>query len=89
MVDFTIIKWYIGGMKTKTSVTLSQDLLELIDQNAQGEKNRSAFIETAVRAYLMVIKRHKRDQEDLLLINRLAERLNSEANDVLNFQVEV
>lgn len=76
-------------MKTKTSVTLSQDILELIDQNAQGEKNRSAFIETAVRAYLTVIKRHRRDQEDLLLINRLSDRLNAEASDVLGFQIEV
>jgi metal-responsive CopG/Arc/MetJ family transcriptional regulator len=76
-------------MKTKTSVTLSQDILELIDQNAQGEKNRSAFIETAVRAYLTVIKHHKRDQDDLLIINRLAEKLNSEASDVLSFQIKV
>jgi len=76
-------------MKTKTSVTLSEEVLKLIDKNAKGEKNRSAFIETAVRAYLEVVKRHKRDQEDLSIINRLAEKLNSEATDVLDYQVEL
>jgi mRNA interferase MazF len=73
-------------MKTKTSVTLSEDLLQLIDENANGERNRSAFIETAVRAYLEVVKRHRRDRNDLSIINRLAERLNSEASDVLSYQ---
>ena len=77
-----------SGMKTKTSVTLSEEVLRLIDQNAQGEKNRSAFIETAVRAYLEVVKRRGRDQEDLSIINRLSEKLNSEATDVLGYQAE-
>jgi len=81
-------RWYNGGMKTKTSVTLSEEVLRLIDQNAQGEKNRSAFIETAVRAYLEVVKRRGRDQEDLSIINRLSEKLNSEATDVLGYQAE-
>ena len=76
-------------MKIKTSVTLSEDVLKLIDRNAKGEKNRSAFIETAVRAYLEVIGRHRRDQEDLSTINRLAEKLNAEAGDVLSFQTEL
>jgi Arc/MetJ-type ribon-helix-helix transcriptional regulator len=85
----TSLRWYDGGMKTKTSVTLSEDLLKLIDRNAKGEKNRSAFIETAVRAYLEVVRRHRRDQDDLSTINRLAEKLNAEAGDVLGFQVEL
>ena len=76
-------------MKIKTSVTLSEDVLKLIDRNAKGEKNRSAFIETAVRAYLEVMRRHRRDQEDLSTINRLAEKLNAEAGDVLSFQTEL
>jgi metal-responsive CopG/Arc/MetJ family transcriptional regulator len=83
------MRWYDGGMKTKTSVTLSEDLLKLIDRNAKGEKNRSAFIETAVRSYLEVVRRHRRDQDDLSTINRLAEKLNAEAGDVLSFQVKL
>ncbi len=89
MTDGSLPEWYNGGMKIKTSVSLSDGLLKLIDKTAKGEKNRSAFIETAVRAYLEVMKRHGRDQADLSIINRLAERLNSEARDVLGYQMEL
>ena len=82
-------RWYNGGMKTKTSVTLSEDVLRLIDENAKGKKNRSAFIETAVRAYLEVVRRHRRDRDDFSIINRLADKLNSEASDVLSYQTEL
>ena len=75
-------------MKIKTSITLSKDIVALIDQHAEGEKNRSAFIELAVRTYLQFLKRKKRDLEDLHAINRLSERLNREAEDVFSYQVE-
>jgi hypothetical protein len=35
------------------------------------------------------LKRHKRDQEDHSIINRLAEKLNAEAIDVLGCQAEL
>lgn len=73
-------------MKTKTSITISKDILALIDQYVQGEKNRSAFIELAVRTYLEIIKRRRRDQHELTTINRLSEKLNGEATDVLRYQ---
>lgn len=76
-------------MKTKTSITISDELLRLIDENVEGDNRRSAFIEEAVKAYLEVLKRHKRDRKDLEIINRLSERLNSEATDVLGFQKEM
>lgn len=76
-------------MKVKTSVTLSQEILTLIDQYVEGENNRSAFIELAVKTYLELIKRNKRDQNDLQIINRLSEKLNREAIDVLQYQAEL
>ncbi len=76
-------------MKVKTSVTLSKDVIALIDEHAEGENKRSAFIELAVRTYLAILKRQKRDQDDLRTINRLSERLNKEAADVLSYQVEL
>ncbi len=88
-VDPILYRWYIGGMKTKTSVSLSDDLLKLIDGVVDGENRRSAFIEEAVKAYLEVLKRHKRDRKDLQTINRLSERLNREAQDVLSFQKDI
>jgi metal-responsive CopG/Arc/MetJ family transcriptional regulator len=76
-------------MKVKTSVTLSKDIVALIDQHAEGENKRSAFIELAVRTYLEMLKRKKRDDEDLKTLNRLSEKLNKEAEDVLAYQVEL
>ena len=88
-VDPLLYRWYIGSMKTKTSVSLSDDLLKLIDGVVDGENRRSAFIEEAVKAYLEVLKRHERDRKDLQTINRLSERLNREAQDVLSFQKDI
>ena len=76
-------------MKIKTSITISDDLLKLIDANMEGENRRSAFIEEAVKAYLEALKRHKRDRKDLEMINKLSVRLNSEAADVLKFQKDI
>jgi len=76
-------------MKTKTSITISQDVLELVDEHVKGENNRSAFIELAIRTYLEVLERQKRDQNDLSIINQNAESLNREATDVLRYQTEL
>jgi hypothetical protein len=86
LVASGIEKWNIVSMKTKTSITISDDLLKLIDSYVEGENRRSAFIEEAVKAYLEVLKRHKRDRRDLEIINRLSDKLNREADDVLTFQ---
>ncbi len=75
-------------MKVKTSVTLSKNIIALIDQHSEGENNRSAFIELAVRTYLEILKRRKRDNTDLQTINKLSAKLNKEAEDVLGYQVE-
>jgi metal-responsive CopG/Arc/MetJ family transcriptional regulator len=75
-------------MKVKTSVTLSEELVALIDSHTEGETNRSAFIELAVRTYLQILRRKERDQSDLRAINRLSKRLNKEAEDVLDYQRE-
>jgi hypothetical protein len=41
------------------------------------------------RAYLQILQRRKRDQQDLRTINRLSEKLNKEAEDVLGYQREL
>jgi metal-responsive CopG/Arc/MetJ family transcriptional regulator len=75
-------------MKVKTSITLSKEILRQIDQHAEGANNRSAFIELAVRTYLEMAKRTRRDQRDMEIINRASEKLNREAMDVLQYQAE-
>ena len=74
-------------MKVKTSITLSEDLLEAIDQRAAQFKNRSDFIESAIRAFIAQVFREEQNAKDLAILNREAERLNQEAIDVLSYQV--
>ena len=75
-------------MKVKTSVTLSQELLQAIEAEVQQE-NRSAFIEEAAWSRLRVIRRAARDQAELATIDANSEGLNSEALDVLDYQDRV
>jgi metal-responsive CopG/Arc/MetJ family transcriptional regulator len=75
------------GIKVKTSITLSEDLLEAIDQWSTLFKNRSEFIESAIRAFIDQKIRDEQNAKDLAIINRQVERLNKEAADVLNYQV--
>jgi metal-responsive CopG/Arc/MetJ family transcriptional regulator len=73
-------------MKTKTSITLSEDVIKTIDKLSGQPKNRSEFIEKAVRAYVAQMIRKERNARDLELINQRAGRLNEEALDVLAYQ---
>lgn len=75
--------WYIYLVKVKTSVTLPRELLETIDRH---DSNRSAFIERATRVYLARLEKARRDFMDRQVIDRHADRLNREAEDVLGYQ---
>ena len=75
-------------MKIKTSITLSEDLVRVVDKRArQYKKNRSDFIEAAVRSFVQQLIRNEQDARDLEIINRKADLLNKEAEDVLAYQV--
>lgn len=74
-------------MKVKTSITLSEDLLDAIDKRAgQQRKTRSDFIEVALWAFIRELVRNERNARDLDIINRHADFLNREASDVLEYQ---
>lgn len=75
-------------MKVKTSITLSEDVVEAVDELAGESSNRSGFIETALRSYIAQKKRDEQNSRDLEIINRRHARLNREAEDVLGFQGE-
>lgn len=75
-------------MKTKTSITLSDDVLKAIDRLSGQSGNRSEFIEIALRAYIAQVMRKERNARDLDIINQNAGRLNEEALDVLAYQGE-
>jgi len=73
-------------MKTKISVSLSNELLEKVDKLAMTYKNRSALIESAINYYLKEIRNSEKNKNDLDIINKHAKRLNNEALDVLSYQ---
>ena len=73
-------------MKVKTSVTLSPEVLRMVDEAAGSRRSRSAVIEHVLRHFFRERSRRKLHARDLQLINAAAERLNQEANDVLEYQ---
>ena len=75
-------------MKVKTSITVSKELLDIIDVLArQAQRNRSDFIETALRIFIQQLEREEQNAKDLGIINRRADYLNREAAEVLTYQV--
>lgn len=74
-------------MKVKTSITLSGEVLSLIDQHQAEFRSRSEFLERAARALLAHLARTEAERRDLEIINQHADQLNAEAKDVLAYQV--
>lgn len=73
-------------MKTKTSLTLSEDLVARIDKLAGPRVSRSAYIERILREFLDGRARARLDAREVAAINRHAAQLNVEMNDALSFQ---
>jgi len=64
---------HLGSMKIKTSFTLSEDLLKVIDQRSRQYKNRSEFIETALLFFIA----HRRSS---ISFNRFSRMLDMSVN---------
>ncbi len=73
-------------MKTKTSVTLSADVLVAVDELAGPGGSRSAVIERILRQFVRRRQRAASEARDLAILNRHSERLNAEVADVLKYQ---
>jgi len=73
-------------MKEKTSITLSKEILAGIDRAAGSKQSRSAFIEAVLAQYLRRQARAQLEARDLELLNRTADELNAEIEDVLRYQ---
>ena len=72
-------------MKVKTSITLSEDLLDEVDR-AAGSESRSSFIEAVLRGFLRRRELNQEQDRDRGILDRVAEALNKEALDVLHYQ---
>ncbi|MCL2480879.1 MAG: ribbon-helix-helix domain-containing protein [Spirochaetaceae bacterium] len=71
--------------KTKKSVSISKSLLKELDF-FNKEISTSEFIERALIHYINELKRQKRGQRDIEIINANAKRFNKEAEENLKFQ---
>ena len=76
-------------MKLKTSVTLSEDIMKTIDRVARKGESRSAVVERLVRESLAARARQAVAERDRAVLDRHADALNAEAEDVLRFQGDV
>jgi metal-responsive CopG/Arc/MetJ family transcriptional regulator len=74
-------------MKSKTSLTLSEDLVATIDKLAGPKVSRSSFIEQILRDFVDRRTQARRDAREVVAINRHAAKLNVEMSDALSFQV--
>jgi metal-responsive CopG/Arc/MetJ family transcriptional regulator len=75
-------------MKVKTSLTLSPDILKAVERSAKKGESRSETIERLLREGVAARSRREADDRDLALIAKHVERLNAEADDVLEYQGE-
>jgi metal-responsive CopG/Arc/MetJ family transcriptional regulator len=80
---------YSGGMKSKTSITLSPALIKQLDHIVGPNGSRSDLIEKAVQEYLEKRMRAERDRRELEILNRSAKRMRQEAKDVLRYQKKI
>ena len=72
-------------MKMKTSITLSEEVLQELDGVA-GSGSRSALIERILRAYLRRRAISEEQARDRALLDSEAAVFNAQARDVLEYQ---
>ncbi|MGK5089058.1 hypothetical protein WDW86_15990 [Bdellovibrionota bacterium FG-2] len=72
-------------MKKKTSISVSDQLLKMID-SLPHKPTRSAVIEEALVLYFRSRKTIERDRSDMDILNSKSASLNQDALDVLEFQ---
>ena len=72
-------------MKVKASITLSEDVLQAVDELAKSS-SRSEVIERALRDFLAARARAQRDARDIEIMNQRADAYNLETADLLSYQ---
>jgi metal-responsive CopG/Arc/MetJ family transcriptional regulator len=79
--------------KVKTTITIPKDLLNEVDVLAKDFRNRSEFVETALRD---LVERKKRQQkpkltrdEEIAILNKIAVEQREEILETLEYQVDI
>lgn len=78
-----------GSMRVKTSVTIDESVLRAIDKATSRNRSRSRIIEEAAREFLARRARAAREARDLAILDKAADALNREMEDVLDYQADV
>jgi metal-responsive CopG/Arc/MetJ family transcriptional regulator len=73
-------------MKAKTWVTLSKVILREIDRIVGPRQSRSAFIEHVLQEHLRSLEHARTEAREIQLLNRAADALVPEVEDVLRYQ---
>ena len=63
--------------------------MRAIDAHIGGYRSRSDFIETAARVFIAHLEKKEAELRDLEIINKHADTLNNEAEDVLGYQIPI
>ena len=76
-------------MQRRISITLSGDVLSKLDLIVGRNGNRSKLVERALVHYLEGRRREIRDRTDQEILDRNADSLNAEAEEVLSYQIPI
>lgn len=72
----------------KSTITISDELIKAIDRITGQKNNIEKLIERLLRKYIDAEeKKKKQELNDLRILNDNSEYLNSEAEDVLTYQI--
>ena len=71
---------YYWSMKSKTSITLSKEVVEAVDRLTPKGGSRSETIERLLRDSFLIRSRRARDMKDLEILNRRAVLSDEELN---------
>lgn len=78
-------------MKIETTISLEPELLQKLTHQLEsnGHHSFSELIEDLIRGFLAKAGKTADDLRDAEIINKNAERLNREAEDVLTYQIDL
>lgn len=79
-------------MKIETCVRISEDLLKVVDEFANGERDRSEMVEKALRKYIDDLKFRRRVDEhaekETEILNRVSDERLEDSRENMRFQAE-
>lgn len=79
----------MSGMKVKTSVSLSEEVLRAIDGATTEGESRSEFIEQVLKRHFRLMRRADRDRRDAAIYARLAAAERAESEQWLELQPDL